>query len=51
MTKPIASLKVLFDSISDIGTAVRASREYTVLSTKKDARRAHRTAVSPLLPN
>lgn len=51
MTKPIASLKVLLDSISDISTAVRASREYTVLSTKKDARRAHRTAVSPLLPN
>ncbi len=51
MTKPIVSLKVLFDSISDIGTAVRASREYTILSTKKDARRAHRVAVSPLLPN
>ncbi|MEI2297575.1 hypothetical protein [Ensifer sp. MJa1] len=51
MTKPIASLKVLFDSISDIGTAVRASREYTVLSTMQDARRAHRVAVSPLLPN
>ncbi|WP_139108497.1 MULTISPECIES: hypothetical protein [unclassified Ensifer] len=51
MTKPIASLKILLDSISDIGIAVRASREYTALSTKKDARRAHRVAVSPLLPN
>lgn len=51
MTKPIASLRILFNSIADIGTAVRASREYTALSTTKDARRAHRSAISPLLPN
>ncbi len=45
------SIRSLLDSISDIGTAVRASREFSRLSTVKDARRAHRVAVSPLLPN
>ncbi|AFL49355.1 hypothetical protein ABIE78_004875 [Sinorhizobium fredii] len=45
------SIRSLLDTISDIGTAVRASREFTRLSTISDARRAHRVAVSPLLPN
>lgn len=44
-------IRRLFDTISDIGTAIRASREFSRLSTNKDAGRAHRGAVSPLLPN
>ncbi|MDK1384769.1 hypothetical protein ILFOPFJJ_02086 [Ensifer psoraleae] len=51
MSKPLDSIRGLLDTISDIGTAVRASREYSRLSTIKDPRRAHRVAVSPLLPN
>jgi hypothetical protein len=45
------SIRNLIDTIADIGTAVRASREYSRLSTVKDARRAHRGVISPLLPN
>ncbi|WP_331373734.1 hypothetical protein [Sinorhizobium chiapasense] len=51
MSTPLDSIRVLLDTISDIGTAVRASREYSRLSTINDSRRAHRVAVSPLLPN
>jgi hypothetical protein len=51
MSKPLDRIRSLLDTISDIGTAVRASREYSRLSTTDDARRAHRRAVSPLLPN
>ncbi|HXV28756.1 MAG TPA: hypothetical protein VD840_00335 [Sinorhizobium sp.] len=45
------SIRGLIDTIADIGTAIRASREYSRLSTAKDARRAPRSVVSPLLPN
>ena len=51
MSRPLDSIRGLIETISDIGTAVRASREYSRLSTIEDARRAHRGAVSPLLPN
>ncbi|MCA1403377.1 hypothetical protein I6F26_02020 [Ensifer sp. IC3342] len=51
MSRPLANIRFLLDTISDIGTAVRASREYSRLSTINDTRRAHRVAVSPLLPN
>ncbi|ASY55720.1 MULTISPECIES: hypothetical protein [Sinorhizobium] len=45
------SISSLLDTISDIGTAVRTSREFSRMSTIRDSRRAHRVAVSPLLPN
>ncbi|WP_116288704.1 hypothetical protein [Ensifer sp. LCM 4579] len=45
------SIRNLIDAIADIGAAVRASREHSRLSTVKEARRAHRKVISPLLPN
>ncbi|MCA1489734.1 hypothetical protein [Sinorhizobium alkalisoli] len=45
------SIRNLVDAIADIGTAVRASREYSRLSSVTDARRAHRNVISPLLPS
>lgn len=45
------SIRSLIHTIADIGIAVRASREYSRLSTVKDARRAHRSVISPLLPS
>ncbi|WP_099050763.1 hypothetical protein [Pararhizobium polonicum] len=47
MSASIRSLRVLLD---DIGTAVRASREYTRLSREAPAANADRQAVSGFLP-
>jgi hypothetical protein len=47
MSASIRSLRVLLD---DIGTAVRASREYTRLSKEAPAANADRHAVSGFLP-
>ncbi|WP_018239163.1 hypothetical protein [Ensifer sp. BR816] len=44
------TIRSLFVTLSDIGTAIRASREFSRLSTTEDPRRAHRV-VSSLLPN
>lgn len=44
----IRSLRVLLD---DIGTAVRASREYSRLSLNAPAKQADRLANSAFLPN
>ena len=51
MSRPLDTIRGLIETISDIGTAVRASRDYSRLSTIDDAWRAHRGDVSPLLPN
>ncbi len=47
MTASIRSLRVLF---ADIGTAVRASGEYSRLSREAPAANADRHAVSAFLP-
>ncbi|CAN7474901.1 hypothetical protein LJR235_003147 [Pararhizobium sp. LjRoot235] len=47
MSASIRSLRVLLD---DIGTAVRASREYSCLSLNAPAKQADRLANSALLP-
>ncbi|PST26481.1 hypothetical protein C7U60_05555 [Mesorhizobium plurifarium] len=51
MSKPLDSIRGLADAISDIRTAVRASREYSRLSMASDGRRAHDGAASRLLPS
>jgi hypothetical protein len=48
MSASIRSLRVLFD---DIGTAVRASREYTRLSREAPSAKTDRQAISNLLPH
>lgn len=47
MSASIRSIRVLLD---DIGTAVRASREYTRLSVDAPVKQADRLAVSAFLP-
>jgi hypothetical protein len=47
MSASIRSLRVLLD---DIGTAVRASREYSRLSTAVPAAQSDRHAISAFLP-
>ena len=44
------SIKVLLDTVSDIGTAVRASREFSRLSLDAPVKHADRLANSGLLP-
>ena len=47
MTAPLRSLRIL---LADIGTAVRASGEYSRLSKEAPAANADRPAVSAFLP-
>ncbi|WP_175552040.1 hypothetical protein [Pararhizobium antarcticum] len=47
MSAPIRSLRILLE---DIGTAVRASREYTRLSQEAPSTKADRQTISNLLP-
>jgi len=47
MSASIRSIRILLD---DIGTAVRASREYTRLSREAPAANADRNAASGFLP-
>ncbi|ABR59501.1 hypothetical protein GOC91_09635 [Sinorhizobium medicae] len=51
MSKPLGSLRGLIDTIYDISTAVRASREYSRLSMRSDGRGAHAGAASEFLPS
>ncbi|MDE4600738.1 hypothetical protein LOF12_05180 [Sinorhizobium meliloti] len=51
MSKPLDGIRALVDTISDIRTAVRASREYSRLSIASDGRRVHDGAASRLLPS
>lgn len=50
MSNRFASLAALFDGFSHIGTALRASREYSRLSTTVSARPAAHAIESRLLP-
>jgi hypothetical protein len=50
MSKPLDGIRGLVDTISDIRTAVRASREYSRLSIASDGFRADHGAASQLLP-
>jgi hypothetical protein len=45
-----ASIRALIDTVSDIGTAVRASREYSRLSLDAPAKHVDRLANSAFLP-
>jgi hypothetical protein len=45
-----ASIRALLDTVADIGTAVRASREYSRLSTDAPAKQSDRHAISAFLP-
>jgi hypothetical protein len=45
-----ASIRALIDTVADIGTAVRASREYSRLSLDARAMQADRLANSAFLP-
>ncbi|WP_349433519.1 hypothetical protein [Pararhizobium sp. A13] len=45
-----ASIRALIETVADIGTAVRASREYSRLSIDAPAKQADRHAISALLP-
>lgn len=46
-----ASIRRLIDTMSDIGTAVRASREYSRLSVDAPIARAEKGAIRAFLPN
>lgn len=50
MKTSLSTIRVLMNSFSDIGTAVRASREYTKLSREAPAANADRQTISNLLP-
>jgi hypothetical protein len=45
-----AAIRALFDTVADIGTAVRASREYSRLSLDARARQTDWVANSAFLP-
>lgn len=45
-----ASIRALIDTVADIGTAVRASREFSRLSIDAPAKQADRLANSAFLP-
>ena len=50
MSKALDGIRGLVDTISDIRTAVRASREYRRLCIASAGRRADQGAASQLLP-
>ena len=50
MSISISTVRTLIETVADIGTAVRASREYSRLSVEARSTRKDRPAVSGLLP-
>ena len=46
----MSSIRALIDTVADIGTAVRASREFSRLSIDAPAKHADRLANSAFLP-
>ncbi|CAN7572344.1 hypothetical protein [Pararhizobium sp. LjRoot238] len=45
-----ASIRALIETVADIGTAVRASREYSRLSIDAPAKQSDRLTISAFLP-